>query len=103
MTPEVHLQGIHPQATATVEETFTVWLSDTQQEILVRCAKPVKLQVLLNEVQVTASQDDCKLEYYRDGKPCKLQTQEQLDEYLRLPRRPQLCVAAPKSRNTQWV
>ena len=68
-------------------------------------SQPVKVQVLLSKVQTTAAQDDCKLEYSKDGKLCELQTQEQLDEYLRLPnaRRPQLCVTAQKSRNTQWI
>ena len=100
MTPEVHIQSVRPRATTTVEETFNVWLPDTQQKILVRprCEKPVSLQVLLSEVQVTIAQDDCKLEYFRDGKSCKLQTQEQLDEYLRLPKRPQLCVVVQKTK-----
>ena len=96
----VHIQSVCPQATTTVEETFNVWLPDTQQEILVRCGKPVKLKVLLSEVRVTIARGDCRLEYYRDGRPCKLQTQEQLDEYLRLPKRPQLSLMVSKSKGT---
>ena len=99
MVPEVHVVPICARTTTTVEETFNVKLPDSEQTILVRCDKPVKLQVLLSEVQVTVAQDDCRLEYYKDGKMCKLTTQEQLDEYLRLsPRRPQLCVAVTKPK-----
>ena len=98
MALEVHIHSTRPRATTTVEETFNVWLPDAQQEILVMCGKPVKLKVLLSEVQVTIAQEDCKLEYYRNGKPYKLQTQEQLEEYLRLPKRPQLCVAVQKTK-----
>ena len=98
MALEVHIHSIRPRATTTVEETFNVWLPDAQQEILVRCGKPVKLKVLLSEVQVTIAREDCKLEYYRDGKPYKLLIQEQLEEYLRLPKRPQLCVAVQKTK-----
>ena len=83
-----------------VKETFSVWLPDVQQEIVVRCDKPIKLEVLLREVQVTIAQDYCRLEYFRDGRQCRLQTQEQLDEYLRLPlKRPQLSVAVSTARH----
>ena len=101
MAPEPHIVPLHSCVATIVEETFNIWLPDTQQEVLVRCDKPVKLKVLLSEVQVTIAQDNCKLEYNnRDGKLCKLQTQEQLDEYLRLPRssRPQLHVAIQKTK-----
>ena len=99
MIPEVHVVPIRARTTTTVEETFNVKLPDSEQTILVRCDKPVKLKVLLSEVQVTVAQDDCRLEYYKDGKMCKLTTQEQLDEYLRLsPRRPQLRAAVPKPK-----
>ena len=99
MVPEVHVVPIRACTTTTVEEIFNVKLPDSEQTILVRCDKPVKLTVLLSKVQVTVAQDDCRLEYYKDGKMCKLTTQEQLDEYLRLsPRRPQLCVAVPKPK-----
>ncbi|MCG8626455.1 MAG: hypothetical protein MJE68_31205, partial [Proteobacteria bacterium] len=93
MTPELHIQSVRPQTTTTVVESFNVKLPDSKQTIVVRCDKPVKLQVLLSEVQVTVAMENCRLEYYWEGRLYKLQTQKQLDKYLRLPpQRPQLCV-----------
>ena len=93
MTPELHIQSVCPQTTTTVMESFSVKLPDSKQTIVVRCDKPVKLQVLLSEVQVTVATENCRLEYYWEGRLYKLQTQNQLDKYLRLPpQRPQLCV-----------
>ena len=86
------------RSVTSVADTFNIKLPDTEQLILIRCPKPAKLKVLLSEVQVTVAQDDCRLEFYKDGKPCKLQTQEHLDEYLRMPNKPQLCVARPRSK-----
>ena len=83
--------------TTTVEETFNVKPLDSEQTILVRCDKPVKLKILLSEIQVMVTQDNCRLEYYRDEKTYQLQTQEQLDEYVRLLKRPQLCVSVAES------
>ena len=100
MTPEVHIQQVCIQPSITVEETFNVKLPDSEQTVLVTCNKPVKLKALLSEVQVILALDECNLEYYRDGKSCKLQIQEQLEEYLRLPRRLQLCVIVPKRNDT---
>ena len=94
MTPEI--QHVCTRPTNAAKEAFTVTLPDSEQAKLVGCNKPVKLQDLLTEVQTILSLDECSLGYYRDGKSCKLQIQEQLEEYLRLPRRPQLCVIAQK-------
>ena len=93
MTPELHIQSVRPRATTTIAESFNVKLPDSEQTVVVRCDKPVKHKILLSEVQVTVNRDDCRLEYYKDGRWLKLQTQEQLDEYLRQPpsQRPQLC------------
>ena len=91
--PEVHIQSTHPRAATVVMESFNVKLPDSEQTVVVRCERPVKHKVLLSEVQVTVNSDCCRLEYYKDGRWFKLQTQEQLDEYLRQPppQRPQLC------------
>jgi hypothetical protein len=99
MTPEI--QHVCTQSINTAEETFTVELPGSEQTKLVRCNKPVKLQALLSEIQTLSilSLDECSLEYYRDGKSRKLQIEEQLEEYLRLPRRPQLCVIVAKCDN----
>ena len=96
MTPsKLHIQSECPQASTTVMETLNVKLPDSEQNLVVSYNKPVKLQVLLNEVQVTINREDCLLEYCREGRRYILQTQEQLDEYLRLPSpRPQLQLGA---------
>ena len=99
MTPELHIQSVRPRATTAVMESFSVKLPDSEQTIVVRCDKPVKHKVLLSEVQVTVANDNCKLEYYRDGRLYKLQTQEQLEEYLRHPPpRPQLYAVVQKPK-----
>ena len=69
-------------------------LPDSEQTIILRCVKPVKFTVLLSTVTRTVSLDACNLEYNKDGKMCMLQTQEHLEDYLRVPvvRRPPLCV-----------
>ena len=74
------------------EEIFNIKLPDSEQSILFRCSKPVRLKVLNSEVEVTLARDECPLMYYKDGKIYKLQDQEDLDAYLRLPKKPQLCV-----------
>ena len=79
-------------ANCAEEETFNIKLPDSEQSILVRCPKPVILKVLNIEVEVTLAQENCPLIYYKDGEAYKLQNQEDLDEYLRLPKKPQLCV-----------
>ena len=99
MIPEVRVVPICARTTNTIIETFNVKVPDSEQTILVRCEKPVKLKVLLSEVQVKVALDDCKLEYNRDEKLYKLLTQKQLEYYLRLPlKRPQLYVAVPKPK-----
>ena len=40
--------------------------------------------------------ENCRLEFVFGGKTLKLQTQEHLEEYLKMPNRPQLCVIKPK-------
>ena len=79
-------------ASCVEEETFNIKLPDSEQSILVRCPKPVILKVLHSEVEVMLAQDECPLMYYKDGKAYKLQNQEDLDEYTRLPKKPQLYV-----------
>ena len=97
MTPELYIQSVHPRATTTVVESFNVKLPDSEQTIVVRCNYPVKLQILLNQIQVTVATENCRLEYYWEGRLYQLQTKEQLEEYLRLPPpRPQLCAVVQK-------
>ena len=84
---------IHASATTSVEELITIMLPDSKQVILVRCPKPVELKALLGEVQVTVGQNECRLEFYRDGKVFNICTQEGLDEYLEMQNKPQLFVA----------
>jgi hypothetical protein len=99
MTPELHIQSVRPRATTTVVESFSVKLPDSEQTIVVRCDKPVKHETLLSEVQVIVAMESCRLEYYQEGEMYKLQTQEQLDEYLRLPpQRPQLCAVVQQNK-----
>ena len=86
------------RAATSIQETFNVKLTDSDQVILIRCDRPVKLKVLMSEVEVTVAQENCKLEYFFAGKICKLQTQEQLEEYMRLRNRPQLSVIKPKGK-----
>ena len=92
--PKVELVSpLPPSATVELEEEiFNIKLPDSEQTILVRCTKPVILESLYNKVQVTVNQDDCYLVYYIDEEAYELQTQESLDEYLRMPDKPQLCI-----------
>ena len=100
MTPELHIQSVHPRATTIVMESFSVKLPDSEETIVVRCDKPVKYKVLLSAVQVTVANDNCRLEYYLEGRLYELQTQEQLEEYLRHPPpRPQLCAVVQNKIN----
>ena len=93
-SPEDELNPpLSPSATGKLkEETFSISLPDSKQTILVRCTKPVVLESLYNKVQTTVAQDDCCLVYYRDEEAYELQTQENLEEYLKLPDKPQLCI-----------
>ena len=79
-------------ASCVEKETFNIKLPDSERSILVRCPKPVILKVLHSEVEVMLAQDECPLMYYKDGKAYRLQNQEDLDEYTRLPKKPQLYV-----------
>ena len=92
--PEGKLNSPQAQSPAATEEeeTFIIKLPDSEQTILIRCTKPVMIESLNNEVQMIAAQDDCYLVYYRDEEAYELQTQESLDEYLRLSDKPQLYV-----------
>ena len=98
-TKDKNLQSIVPepnslrfQAATIDEEEFKIKMPDSEQRILVRCPKPVKLKVLLSEVQVILAQDHCALVYCKDEKTYELQSQESLEDYLILPDKPQLCI-----------
>ena len=73
-------------------ETFNINLLDSKQTILIQCSKPVMLESLYDKIRMTVAQDDFYLVYYRDEEAYELQTQENLDEYLKLPDKPQLCI-----------
>jgi hypothetical protein len=74
------------------EETFNISLLDSKQMILVQCTKLVILESLYSKIRATAAQDDCYLVYYRDEEAYELQTQENLNEYLKLSDKPHLCI-----------
>ena len=77
------------------EDTFTIQLVDQKKVVFeVMCPKPIKRAALLNEIQkkVSAPDMDCKIEY-RDsgsGECIEIQSQEDLDNYVKLCDRPQL-------------
>ena len=75
-------------------ETFNISLPISEQTMLVQCTKPVALESLYNEVQVTVAQDDCYLVYHKNEEVYELQTQEDLEKYLRMPDKPQLCIVS---------
>ena len=81
-----------------IVESVSVRLPESEQAVLIRCEKPVKFNALLSEVEVTVAQENCQLEFTKDGRLYKLQTQEQLEEYLKIPQRPQLFVVRPNKR-----
>ena len=102
VVPEVNLEDLvvsrRSQGATIDEEEFKIKVSDSEQRILVRCPKPAKLKVLLSEVQVAVAQDHCKLGYYKGEKAYVLQTQESLEDYLRLLDKPQLCIVTNTPR-----
>ena len=84
------------RAPTCIMESINVRLPESEQVMVIRCEKPVKFKALLSEVEVTVAQENCRLEFTKDGRLYKLQTQEQLEEYLKIPQKPQLCVVRPK-------
>ena len=83
------------QTPSSEEEMFDIKLPDSKQTIQIRCTKPVTLKSLNNELgKATVAQDDDYLVYYIDEEAYELQTQENLDEYLRMPDKPQLCIVS---------
>ncbi len=86
------------------EECFEICLSRSEMtQVIITCPKPPKLWRLLSELQLKAclSASDCQLEYYdeRPGEVATLQSQQQFEEYLALPERPQLFLS-PHSNET---
>ena len=94
--PEISGLPLRTRAQACIMESINVRLPESDQVMVIRCKKPVKFNVLLSEVEVTVAQENCQLEFTKDGRLYKLQTQEQLEEYLKIPQKPQLCVVRPK-------
>jgi serine/threonine protein kinase len=76
------------------EDTFTIQLIGKTEPFDVMCPRPIKRAFLLNKIQKKASAPnmDCKIEY-RDGgsgECIEIQSQEDLDNYVKLDDRPQL-------------
>lgn len=90
--PNSEVISLQSQAPIIDEEKFTIKMPDSEQTILVRCPKPPKLKVLHSEVQVTLAQDHCMLAYCKNEKVYGLQTQQNFEDYLQLPDKPQLCI-----------
>ena len=90
--PNAEVVSLQSQAPIIDEEKFRIKMPDSEQTILVRCPKPPKLKVLHSEVQVTLAQDHCMLVYCKNEKVYGLQTQQNFEDYLRLPDKPQLCI-----------
>ena len=75
------------------EEMFDIVLPDSKQTIQIKSTKPVTLESIRNELgKVVLTRDDYYLVYYRDEEAYELQTQESLDEYLRMLDKPQLYI-----------
>lgn len=73
-------------------ETFKIVLPDSDKVISIRSPRPVKLNILLSEVQTLVGRENCRLQFQKDRKTYKLQTQEHLEQYMKLPDKPHLCV-----------
>ena len=87
----------HNHASTMTEYKFSAKLSDSEQVLVIKCPQPVKLKVLLSEVGVRVAQEGCQLEFMKDGETTKLQTQENLEEYLKMPNKPQIFVVKPQT------
>ena len=90
-TSEVVIPNCVPLAVGMIE-TFDIKLPDSDQVLMVRSPKPVKLNVLLSEIQVLVGWDVCRLKFQDGQKTYKLQTQEHLEQYLKIANKPYLCV-----------
>jgi serine/threonine protein kinase/Leucine-rich repeat (LRR) protein len=95
--PTLEVVSLQSQVPIIDEEEFRIKMPDSEQSILVRCPKPLKLKVLRSEVQVILAQDHCMLVYCKDGKVYGLQTQKNFEEYLRLSDKPQLCIVVTET------
>ena len=87
--------GITP--TVDSKEVFEIMLPGSGQIVRIMCPKPVKLKVLLSELQVNASLSDseCRLEYVKTtGQIIKVASQKQLEAYMDLIEKPTLSVAS---------
>ena len=97
---EPTIEVVKPRArTATIlQEVFDV-KSPTEDIIRVTCPKPAQLKVLLSELQVNSGlpEEHCKVEYYNSdsGETVQVQTQKQLECYLRMAKKMQLCFSTP--------
>ena len=95
------IEVVKPRArTATIlQEVFDVKLLTEDNIVRVTCPKPAQLKVLLSELQVnTGLQEECcKVEYYNNdsGEIVQIQTQKQLEYYLQMGKKTQLCLSRP--------
>ena len=82
-------------------EVFEVLLPESSQVVCVPCHKPPSLKMLLSGLQdnISLSDSECCIEYAKSsGEIVKLHSQRQLDVYMDLPKRPQLFLAASKTK-----
>jgi len=80
-----------------LQEVFDVKLLSGDNVVRVSCPKPAQLKVLLSELQVNTGLQEkhCKVEYYNSdsGEIVQIQTQKQLDCYLQMAKKMQLCLS----------
>ena len=103
-----NLQFVRPRTrTATViADVFTIKLpsidpNSPEQTVRLAIPKPVKLKVLLSELQVNAciDEDNCRLEYYlSEVEKVRIYAQQDLDKYLCLSHKPELMLAPTAGR-----
>ena len=80
------------QTITSEQETFNIKLLDLDDVMIIRCPRPVSLTYLLAELKVTFVQETSQLGFIMEGKTFKIQSQEDLDAYLRMHSKPQIVV-----------
>ena len=85
------------QTDTILQEVFDVKSLSEDNIVRVSCPKPAQLKVLLSELQVNTGlqEEHCKVEYYNSdsGEIVQIQTQKQLDCYLQMAKKVQLCLS----------
>ena len=83
-------------AATSMVETFEIELHNSDELLTIQCPIPATLSVLMSKIQAIVNQDDCRLQFQREGRVYKLQTQEHLEQYLKMSSRPNLCAHSKK-------